>query len=247
MPNFTGVNARPRLAHRLAPAAIVAALFQFVENTGEHIALHDLTVVRDIALIETIEIDAPYVERITAQRTGNVVQNRLDHHHALGSAEAAKGGIRHGVGLAAMRRDLDVFQVVGIVDVKHGAIVHGAGKIRRVPAARGEHHGQRKQAPLVIEAGLAVRDEVMAFAGHQHVGIAIEPQLDRSAALARQHSGGGGDEGGLALLAAESAAHAPALDHDAIGGLLQGMRHDVLYFSGMLRRAVDQHGAVFLR
>ena len=131
--------------------------------------------------------------------------------------------------------------------MKHGAIVHRAGEVGRVPAARSQHHGQREQAPLVIEAGLAVRDEVMAFAGHQHVGIAIEPQLDRSAGLARQYGGSGGDQRGLALLAAESAAHAPALHHHAIGGLFQGVRHDVLDFSGMLRRAVDQHRAVFLR
>ena len=196
--------------HRLAAAAIVAAALQLVENDGQHVALHDLAVVGDIALFAAVQIDAPYVERIAAERARDVVQNRLDHHHALGSAEAAKGGIRHRMGLAAMRDDFDVLKEIGIIDVKHGAIVHRAGEVGRVPAARGQHHGQREQAPLVIEARLAVRDEVMAFSGHQHVGIAIEPELDGSAALARQYGGSGGDQGGLALLAAESAAHAPA-------------------------------------
>ena len=49
---------------------------------------------------------------------------------------------------AAMRGDFDVFQKIGIIDVKHGAIVHRTGEVGRVPAARSQHHGQRQQASL---------------------------------------------------------------------------------------------------
>ena len=114
------------------------------------------------------------------QRARDVVENRLDHHHGLRSAEAAERGVRHGVGLAAMRGDLDVFQVVGVVDVKHGAIIDRAGKIGRIAAARGQHHATAPASAPLIEAHLVVGDEVMPLAGHQHVGVAVEAQLDRA-------------------------------------------------------------------
>ena len=52
---------------------------------------------------------------------------------------------------------------------------------------------------------------------------------------------------GLAFLAAEAAAHAPALHDDAIGAGAQGVRHDALHLGGVLGRAQHQHAAVFLR
>ena len=61
MPNFTGVNARPRLMTGSAAfqrftcgtaAAIVAAALQPIENRRQHVALDDLAVMRDVAVVE---------------------------------------------------------------------------------------------------------------------------------------------------------------------------------------------------
>ena len=87
----------------------------------------------------------------------------------------------------------------------------------------------------------------MPLAGHRHVGIAVEAQLDGPAGLARQHGRSRRDQRRLAFLAAEPAPHAPALHDDLVGGEAQGVSHDVLDFSRMLRRAMHQHAAIFLR
>ena len=65
--------------------------------------------------------------------------------------------------------------------------------------------------------------------------------------LLREQRGDAGEEPRLALLAAEAAAHAPALDDDVVGVDVERVRDLVLHLAGMLRRAVDQHRAVFLR
>ncbi len=201
----------------------------------------------DIALIQAVQIDAPDVERIAAQCVRDVIEDGFDHHHALRPTEAAERGVGHGMCLAAVGNDLDVLQIISIVEVKHRAVIDRAREVCGVPAARGQHHREGEKAALVIEARLAVGDEVMTFAGDEHVGVAIQAQLHGSAGFARQHGRGGGDQGGLTFLAAESAAHTPALDDDVVGRNGQRMGHDVLHFGRMLGRAVDQHRAVFLR
>jgi hypothetical protein len=77
--------------------------------------------------------------------------------------------------------------------------------------------------------------------------IAIESQLDGSSALVSQHGRGGGDQGGLRLLAAEAAAHASALDGHLVHAPSQGMRDDLLDLGRVLGGAHDQHAFVLLR
>jgi hypothetical protein len=92
----------------LAPPPVVAAALEPVENDRQQIALDDLAVVGDIALFQAVEIDAPDVERIAMQCARDVIEDGFDHHHPLGSAEAAERRVGHGMCLAAVRDDLDV-------------------------------------------------------------------------------------------------------------------------------------------
>ena len=62
--------------------------------------------------------------------------------------------------------------------------------------------------------------------------------------LPGQHRGDAGDDGGLALLAAEGAAHAPHLDGDGVERQAEQMRDAVLHLGRMLGRAQHVHAAV---
>ena len=82
-----------------------------------------------------VEVDAAHIQRILAKLAGNVVDHRLDAEHALRPAEATEcGGALH-VRLAAVPDDVQVGQVVAVVDVQDGAVVHRAGVVGAVTAA----------------------------------------------------------------------------------------------------------------
>jgi hypothetical protein len=85
------------------------------------------------------------------------------------------------------------------------------------------------------------------LARHEHIGVAIQSQLDRPPASMGQHCRGSGDQRGLGFLAAEATAHAPASYRDVIRTPGEHVRHHLLDLGGVLRRAVDQHGAILLR
>src|SRR3546814_6787885 len=59
------------------------------------------------------------LERVLAQLAGHGIHDLLDGDHALWATEAAVGGVRGQVGLAAMAVDGGVAQVVGVVGVEH--------------------------------------------------------------------------------------------------------------------------------
>ena len=102
------------------------------------------------------------------------VQNVFDRKHALRPAEAAKRGIGHRIGLAAVRGDHDVFQEVAVVGMKHRAVVHWSRKIRREAAARSQRQLQPTHAALIVEADFVVVAESVPFAGHDHVVVTVD-------------------------------------------------------------------------
>ena len=201
----------------------------------------------DVARRGAVVIAPAHIERIQVQGARDLVDDLLDHEHALRAAKAAKRGVRHGVRLAAMRDEFKMLDEIGVVDVTDCAIVDRPGQVRGVAAARGKHQRQRNDAPARIEAHIVIADKIVALAGDQHVGVAIQAQLHRPLCFARQHGRGRGDQRGLAFLAAEAAAHAPALHDDRVRGHAKRVRDDVLHFARMLGRGMNQHRAVFLR
>ena len=146
-----------------------------------------------------------------------------------------------------MRCDADVVEVVGVIGVQHGAVGDGQAEVHG-PAAAGEMGEiKRGNAARILEPDGIVDVEIVAFAGDDHVIIAV------IAHFARLAGEGGGDGTGhrervaLAFLAAETTAHAAGLHTHRMHGLADGMGDFVLNFGGVLGGGVDVHVAIFAR
>src|SRR5204862_1896279 len=94
-------------ADRLAPRVVVGALFELRYDVVDHVIDDRLMVMGDVALVDAVEIELAHIQRILAEMARDLVDDGLDAHHALRPAEAAEGGIRYRVGLAAEGEDAD--------------------------------------------------------------------------------------------------------------------------------------------
>ncbi len=137
-------------------------------------------------------------------------------------------------------------EVVTVVDVEHGPVVDRAGKIRGHAAARGEREVDALDLAVIGKAHLVVDHEIMALAGHDHVRVTIQPQLDGTSGARRKQGRDAGKQGSLGFLAPKAAAHPAALHRHVLGLQAQRVRHQHLYFARMLGGTVYQHRAVFL-
>ena len=122
--------------------------------------------------------------------------------------------------------------------MEHRAIVHGAGKVGGEPASRCKRQIEAKNAAGVVEADVVPAIECMTLARRSHVVVPIEAQLDRTSGAPRKDRRDAGDQRHLRFLAAEPAAHAPALDDDVVCGQAERMRDHVLHFAGTLHAAL---------
>jgi hypothetical protein len=136
-------------------------------------------------------------------------------------------------------------QVVGVVGVEDGPVVHRARQVGREAAAGGQQQAQAEDLPAIVKPRLVLDVEVVALAGDAHVVVPVEAQLDGLAAAHGQHRGDAGDLGGLALLAAEAAAHAPAFGDHLMHPPAQGVGHHVLHLGGVLGGGEEAQGVVF--
>ena len=75
-----------------------------------------------------------------------------------------------------------------------------------------------EDAAVVVEADVVRVRERVALAGGAHVVVAVEPQLDGAAGPARDQRRDAREQRHLRFLAAEAAAHAPALHDDVVRG-----------------------------
>ena len=194
-----------------------------------------------------VEIDAAHIQRVELQLLGDAFDHRLDGEHALRPAEAAEGRGRLRVRLAAVAHHFELRQVVAVVDVQHGAVVHRAGEVDAVAAARSHRHLQTEDAPACIETGLVVEAEIVPLAGDHHVVVAVRAQLDGAAELVRRERRALAEDAGVAFLAAEAAAHTPADDFDVAGAQVQGRCGLALVAVRVLRRDVERELAVLAR
>ena len=125
--------------------------------------------------------------------------------------------------------------------MEHGAVVDRAGEVRRIAAARGEHHVHRREPAVGVEADIVVGAEIVPLAGEAHVVVAVEAEFARPPGDARGERRDRRPLRRLALLAAERAAHAAHLDGDGGVGKPEHLRDDVLQLARVLGRGVDQH------
>ena len=149
------------------------------------------------------------------------------------------------MGLATMAIDGGIAQVVRVVGMEHRPVNDGVGQVRRTAAVASQLQLNPMQAPVVIEADVVLDIEGVTLACHQHV---FDPGQTHFGRLSGQH----GDHRAqarracrLRFLAAKSTAHAAHIDHDFVHRHAEYFRHQLLYFGGVLRRAIDNHAPVF--
>ncbi len=229
----------------LAAAGVLAARFQLGGHLRQQVVLDGLVVMGDVALVLAVVVELAHLQRVLAQAAGHGVHDLLDGDHSLGPAETAVGGVRGGVGLATVAVDGGVTQEVGVVRVEHGAVDDRAGEVRRIAAIAGQVDLDAVQAAIVVEADVVFDVERVTLAGDLHVLHARQAHLRRTPGVVGDHRAQAGRRRGLGFLAAEAAAHAAHVDDDAVEGNPEDLSHQLLHFGGVLRRAIDDHAAVF--
>ena len=138
-----------------------------------------------------------------------------------------------------------VGQPIAVAGVEHRAVDDAGRQIGRAAAARVEHDVVAGDDAAVVVADAPVGAEIVALAGQHEVVVAVEPDLARPAGDARGERGDRGPGAGLALLAAEAAAHAPRLDgHEGVRNA-ENARDDMLRLGRVLGRGVHRHLVAF--
>ena len=225
------------------PAAlpVVRRRLQIGDQLRQDVVLDGHVIGRHVALALAVEIALADLQRILAELAGDRIHHLLDSHHALRPAEAAEGGVRHQVRLAATGGDARAVEVVAVVGMEHGAVGDGAGEVGGEAAIGGLHEFDAADAPGFVESDLVVDAERMPLARHDHVVVAVEPELGRPPGL---HGGESGDDGPLRrlrFLASEAAAHAPHLDRHGVARPVKRVGDQVLHLARMLGRAMHEH------
>ena len=129
--------------------------------------------------------------------------------------------------------------------MEHRAVDDAERKVRRAAAARVEHDVVGADAARVVVADAPVGAKIVTLAGELEIVVAVEADLARRAGHARAERRDRRPGAGLALLAAEAAAHAPRLHGDEGVRQAEHARDDVLDLGRILRRAMHGHLARF--
>ena len=239
--------ARVPLGDLLGAFAVAAGERQLRHERFEDVVLHRHLVVGDIAFRDAVQVGQPYIERVDAEVACDVAHDAFDDDHPLRAAEAAEGRVALGVGLAAVGVDGDVFEEVGVVGVEDGSVGHRARQVGAEAAVDQHVQLQSAQAAGVVKADAVGVGKRVALAGDHEVVVAVQAQLDRPAELVRSDGGPDRQVPGLRLLAAETAAHAPAFHRDRVVGQAQCVRDPVLHLARVLCAAVHPPLLLFQR
>jgi len=230
-----------------APYLVLRVCLEPLQQRLQDVVFDRHLVMRDVAVARAVQVAPAHGQRVQAQVARDVAEEGLDRDDALRPAEAAKRGVALGVGLAAIRGDVHIAQEVGVVGVEHRPVGHRPGEIG-AEAAIGQHGElQAGDQSAVIETHGVVVGERVALAGDHEVVVAVQPQLDRAAELVRGHGRPNGEVAGLRLLAAEAAAHAPALHTHTVVVDAQRVRHPVLCLARVLGAGIHHPLVLLLR
>jgi hypothetical protein len=226
--------------------AIVRCPLQGLDDRRSDVVLDALAVGRVVAT-RPIEVPLAHVQRIKTQPPGYRIERPFDAEHPLRPAEAPEGGVGDGVRLHAARLDPHIAQVIAIVRVEHGAVANSERKVGGIAATGGVNRLIALYHSGAVEGGGKIDAEIVAFARHRHVVVAVEAQLAWPTGHPRRQSSDCGPLARLTLLAAEAAAHAAHLAHDRAVGQAEDARHDMLDLRRVLGRRQDEDLAVLSR
>src|SRR3989338_7883582 len=230
-----------------AALGVVTAGFQLGGHLVDNVVLDGLVVVGDVALGLAVVVELAYFQRVFAQTARDRIHDLFNGDHALRAAETAVGGVRSGVGLAAVAIDGGVAEEVGVVGMEHCTVDDLAGQVRRITAVAGQFNFDTVQQAVVVKADVVLDVERVTFAGDLHVFDARQAHLGRPAGEVGDHRTQARRACGLGFLAAETATHAAHVDDDLVHRHAEHFSHQLLHFGGVLRRGVDDHAAVFSR
>ena len=246
-PLLDHVIARVPLGNRGFSSGVIGGLGQRLDHVWQYEAAHGLAIGRLLHPALVVEVDLPDFERIAAQRMADVIHHPLDPHDPLRAAEPAKRRGAGRVGLQPMGGNPDMRNEIGVVSVQHRAVCHRQRQVGRPAAAHELVELDRDELALGRDARLVGDAEVVPLAGDRHVVVAVIAHLAGLAGQRCGHGTGDGERVALALLAAETAAHAPGFDPDRVEGKRQRLGHLVLDFGRMLGRGEKHHVPVVLR
>ena len=156
-----------------APRLIVGGGFQLVDDAADDVVGDLLVVGREVAPLAAVEIQLADLERVLAERIGDLLDDALGDDHALRPAEAAKGGVGDRVGLQRLGGEIYIRVEIGVVGMEQRAVGDRAGEVGGKAAAGGEVAFDRMDAAVLVEADVVVDDEVVALAGRDHVLVAV--------------------------------------------------------------------------
>jgi len=131
--------------------------------------------------------------------------------------------------------------------MEHSPIGNGAREVRRHAAVRRLVKLDGLDAAGIVETHVVVDAEVVPLAGHDHVVVAVEPNLGGPPSLLHDQGRDGSEQRRLRFLAAEASAHAPQLYRHGVLRPAQNAGHVMLHFGRVLGRAIKVNVAVFLR
>ena len=222
-------------------------MLEFVDQFVNDVVDDRLAIRRHVAGLLAIEIGAAHIQRIERQDARDVVDQVFDRDRALRSTEAAKGGVRLRVRLPAQREDVDIFQIVGVVEVAERARRDGARQVGRVAGAKRHFDLRAKDSPVIAKADVVGIVAAVPLAGNHEVVVAVDAQFHRTLQPLRGDGGDARKNRRLRFLAAEAAAHPPDFARHLVGRQVQRVRDDILHLGRMLRRTPQVDAIVFLR
>src|SRR5579863_6538237 len=129
--------------------------------------------------------------------------------------------------------------------MKHGAVDDSERQISRAAATGVEHHFIRADDSLVVVADAPIGAEIVALAGDGKIVVAVEPHLAGLTGMVRGERGQSRPLAGLALLAAEAAAHPACFDCNESVGNGEDTANNMLHLGWILRGGMDREFATF--
>ncbi len=215
---------------------VIGALFKIRNNLRCDIILDSHLIGRHIAVGFAVQVILADFKRVFLQIAGDGVHHAFRREHSLRSAETAKRRIGNRMGFASMRNDRHIFKIITVIRMKHGAVIDRGRQIDGAATAGCKNEFGAADTPLIIKSHLDRNDKIMAFAGHNHVIIPVQPYFCRAACLVGCKGGDCGEPSALRFLATKTATHSPDLDRDRMVRKIKEFCDVVLHFGRVLGR-----------
>src|SRR5262249_34022606 len=106
------------------------------------------------------------------QVPGDAFDHGLDRKHGLGTAVAAKGGIRHRIGLAGQTAEANVGKELTVVGVAKRARENRGRMIRDAAAICSQYQIEGNDSALIVETDVVTKQKRVTLAGRAHVIVA---------------------------------------------------------------------------